>query len=128
MQQELEAVRHKAAALSSASEECGELKARLAFARTAAAAAKQAAQQQEFQLQAQVSYRDQNPPKRTAKQPKWHSLFHSKDPHLLPAVTWILSQSADHLCQGQEWAQVQIGTRVGFDMGLVSAAALERLC
>lgn len=127
MQQELEAVRHKAAALSSASEECGELKARLASARTAAAAAKQAAQQQEFQLQTQVSDRDQ-PPKRTAKQPKWHSLFHSRDPHLLPAVTWILSQPADHLCQGQEWAQVQIGTRVGFDMGLVSAAASERLC
>ena len=63
MQQELEAVRSRAAALAGISEECGELKARLASARAAAAAAKQAAQQQEFQLQAQVSYGDPKPNK-----------------------------------------------------------------
>ena len=56
VQQELQAVKSRAAALASTSEECAELKARLASARTAAAAAKEAAQQQEFQLQAQVSY------------------------------------------------------------------------
>lgn len=58
MQEELEAAKSKtSSALARAVEECGELKARLASTRTAAAAAKQAAQQQEFQLQAQVCYR-----------------------------------------------------------------------
>ena len=54
IQQELEAARSKAAWLTSASEECDELKARLASARSAAAEAKQAAEQEKFQLQAQV--------------------------------------------------------------------------
>lgn len=70
MQQELEAVRSRAAALGGASEECGELKACLASARAAAAAAKQAAQQQEFQLQAQVSYRNTSPSKTKRKNNK----------------------------------------------------------
>ena len=73
VQQELEAVRSRAAALAGISEECGELKARLASARAAAAAAKQTAQQQEFQLQAQVSYGDPKPNKQKDSKSFWVS-------------------------------------------------------
>ena len=55
VQQELEKARARAAELALAADECTELKTRVASARASAATAKQAAQQEEFQLQAQVA-------------------------------------------------------------------------
>ena len=57
VQQELQAARCKAVTLAAAAEEAAELKDRLAAARSAAAVAKQGAQQETFQLQAQVPCR-----------------------------------------------------------------------
>lgn len=99
-------MRRKAAALCSASEECGELKVRLASARTAAAAAKQAAQQQEFQLQAQVNDSQPQPPK---EQQKTHMAFPSFRGRTPTCFTSLYQspgfeiQAADPLWQGQGW-------------------------
>jgi hypothetical protein len=55
VQAELEAVRRECTTLAAAAEEAAELKERLSAARSAAAAAKQTAQKEAFQLQAQVT-------------------------------------------------------------------------
>ena len=55
VQAELEAARRECTTLGAAAEEAAELKERLSAARSAAATAKQAAQKEAFQLQAQVT-------------------------------------------------------------------------